>query len=69
MARWYRKAADLNYADAQYNLAIGYAEGEGAAVDHAEAIRWLRKAYHNPDVPTDIRKKALGELNYLGAAP
>ena len=36
-AKWYRKAAEQNYAKAQYNLGICYEQGEGVAKDQAEA--------------------------------
>jgi TPR repeat protein len=40
----WRNAADQGYADAQRNLGIMYAQGQGAKQDFAEAERWLRKA-------------------------
>jgi TPR repeat protein len=43
-AKWYRKAAEQNYAEAQYNLGLGYYKGEGVAKDQAEAVKWYRKA-------------------------
>jgi|GEM_PF-3448516 len=42
--KWYRKAADQNYANAQYNLGACYANGTGVAKDDAEAVKWYRKA-------------------------
>lgn len=42
--KWYRKAAEQNDADAQYNLAICYARGDGVAEDWAEAYKWLSLA-------------------------
>ena len=40
----YRKAAKQGDADAQYNLGVLYADGRGVRQDHAEAVRWYRKA-------------------------
>ena len=40
-AKWYRKAAEQNNADAQYNLAICYERGDGGAEDWVEAYKWL----------------------------
>jgi TPR repeat protein len=40
-AKWYRKAAEQNDADAQYNLAICYERGDGVAEDWVEAYKWL----------------------------
>ena len=42
--KWYRKAAEQNYADAQNNLGLRYANGEGVAKDPVEAVKWFRKA-------------------------
>ena len=42
--KWYRKAAEQNYAEAQYNLGVCYAHGEGVAKDEVEAVKWFRKA-------------------------
>ena len=43
-ARWYRLAADQGHADAQNNLGLKYASGEGVVEDDAEAVRWYRLA-------------------------
>jgi TPR repeat protein len=40
----YRKAADQGNADAQVNLGVMYAEGQGVKRDYTEAVRWYRKA-------------------------
>jgi TPR repeat protein len=42
--KWYRKAAEQNFAAAQYNLAVCYDRGDGVAEDHVEAVKWYRKA-------------------------
>ena len=52
MINWYRKAAEQNYAWAQCNLGVCYANGQGVAKDEAEAVKWYRKA---------------AEQNYAGA--
>ena len=43
-AKWFRKAAEQNLAEAQYNLGVCYAKGQGVAQDAAEAVAWYRKA-------------------------
>ena len=48
-AKWYRKAAEQNFAAAQYNLGVCYDRGEGVAEDHAEAAKWYRKAAEQND--------------------
>src|SRR6266516_4290983 len=42
--KWFRKAAEQNVADAQYNLGVCYAIGQGVTEDDAESVKWFRKA-------------------------
>ena len=41
---WYTKAAEQGDADAQQNLSVMYARGEGVARDAAKSRYWARKA-------------------------
>jgi TPR repeat protein len=41
---WYRRAAEAGHADAQYNLASMFSEGEGCDRDLPAAREWLRRA-------------------------
>jgi hypothetical protein len=43
-AVWYRKAAEQGYGEAQHNLGVLYAKGQGVAQDYAQAAFWYRKA-------------------------
>ncbi len=43
-SEWYRKAADLGHADAQYNLGNAYQKGLGVWQDDRQAALWWRKA-------------------------
>src|SRR5205085_11234526 len=43
-ARWYRKAADQGYAEAQSYLGYMYVHGEGVPQDYTEGVGWYRKA-------------------------
>lgn len=43
-AKWFRKAAERGYDDAQYALGSLYCEGEGIEKNMIEAAKWLRKA-------------------------
>ena len=43
-ASTWRPSAEQGQAEAQFKLALCYSQGEGVAVDQAEAVRWLRKA-------------------------
>ena len=42
--RLWRPLADLGDADAQINLGVMYANGEGVPQDYAQAVAWYRKA-------------------------
>ena len=42
--KWYKKAADQNYPQAQVNLGDMYDDGKGVEQDHAEAVKWYRNA-------------------------
>lgn len=42
--KWYRRAAEQGYADAQYNLGVCYKNGTGTQKDEAEAVKWYRLA-------------------------
>ena len=42
--KWYRKAADQDYAQAQYNLGGSYRVGTGVPKDLVEAAKWYRKS-------------------------
>jgi uncharacterized protein len=47
--RWARVAAEQGNADAQYNLGLMYANGQGVQENHAEAVRWFRLAADQGD--------------------
>ena len=42
--KWFRKAAEQNYAEAQDNLGSCYTFGDGVATDYVEAAKWYRKS-------------------------
>jgi uncharacterized protein len=42
--KWYRKAAEQNYALAQSNLGLMYKNGQGLEKDYVEAYAWLNLA-------------------------
>jgi TPR repeat protein/serine/threonine protein kinase len=46
---WYRKAAELNDAGAQYALGLCYYKGQGVATNYEEAVKWYRKAAEQND--------------------
>jgi len=41
---WYRKAVEQGNADAQNDLGVSYANGQGVPEDYAQAVTWYRKA-------------------------
>ena len=42
--KWFRKAADQGILQAQYDLGVMYANGDGVPENDAEAVNWYRKA-------------------------
>jgi TPR repeat protein len=42
--KWYKKAAEQGYADAQAELGIAHSEGKGVTEDKKEAAKWYEKA-------------------------
>ena len=56
---WYKKAADLGDADAQYYVGYCYVSGIGVPVDEDIAYTWIKKAAKNGSV------QAQRELKYL----
>jgi TPR repeat protein len=56
---WYRKAAVLGNANAQFNLAVLYENGHGGDVDFAQANHWYRQAARQGDA------LAIGNLGML----
>jgi TPR repeat protein len=57
--RWYRKAADQNYAAAQHRLGNCYFNGQGVQRSVVQAIQWYRKAAEQNYGPS---LKALAKL-------
>ena len=41
---WYRQAAELGHAGAQYNLGVMYSRGEGVPEDDIQAYAWISLA-------------------------
>ena len=46
-ANWYRRAANQDDAQAQYNLALRYARGQGTPLDYGQAYMWISLAGTN----------------------
>lgn len=42
--RWYRKAAEQGFAEAQYNLGFMYEKGMGVPQDYVQAHKWFNLA-------------------------
>jgi len=57
--KWYRKAAERGYFEAQFKLGEMYANGKGVAKDDVEALKWYRKAAE--------QRYATTQFNHLGA--
>ena len=57
--KWYTKAAENGYTDAQSELGFMYLNGEGVDVNKTEAVKWLSLAGEKGDV---LAQQALGDL-------
>lgn len=57
-ARWYRRAAERDCAEGQYQLALCYEKGRGVARNYAEAAKWYHRA---------AEQKHVGSSRKLGA--
>ena len=42
--KWFRKAAEQNFAPAQYEMGICFANGQGVEKDTVEAVKWYLRA-------------------------
>lgn len=42
--KWYKKAAEMGFKVAQFNLGLSYQKGLGVPKDINEAIKWYRKS-------------------------
>ena len=62
-ANWYKKSADQNYVDAQYNLANLYLRGDGVTQNDYLAFSWFIKAAEQGDAPAQYN---LGRMYLLG---
>ena len=61
--KWFRKAAEQNYAPAQGMLGSCYHSGQGVSKNYAEAVKWLRKAAEQNDAWAQSR---LGYCYHFG---
>ena len=52
--KWYRKAAEQGYANAQWVLGWAYHFGNGVPEDHAEAYAWMAVATANGAGPKAV---------------
>ncbi|MDH3673566.1 MAG: sel1 repeat family protein [Gammaproteobacteria bacterium] len=63
-ARWYRRAAELGYADAQNDLAKLYEDGRGVPQDNVQAYVWYSLAAdHGNSRAVHDRKRLLQRMN------
>lgn len=52
--KWYRKAAELGHAEAQFNLGEMYVLGKGVSNDYYEAANWFLKSAEQGNVGAQI---------------
>jgi TPR repeat protein len=61
---WYKKTEEsYGSAKAQYNLGLCYTNGEGVAIDMAEAVKWFQKAADQGYAPAKDMLAKLGVEN------
>jgi uncharacterized protein len=58
--KWYRKAAEQGYANAQFNLGLMYLNGEGVPEDNVFAYMWFNLAAAQGD---EDAKKGKGMIS------
>jgi len=63
--KWYRKAAERGFAEAQNNLGLMYVLGRGVPQDDSAAVRWFRKAAEQGYAPaqsnlSEMRRQGRG---------
>lgn len=61
--KWYTRAAEQGFADAQNNLGCMYVKGEGVPVDYVAARRWFTKAAEQGLAESQYN---LGKMYHLG---
>ena len=61
--KWFRRAAEQEHADAQYELGIMYLLGEYVPKDSAEAVKWFRLAAEQGDAQAQFQ---LGVMYDMG---
>lgn len=62
-AKWFRKAADQGYVNAQNALGVMYYDGRGVAKDYGEAAKWYRKAAEQGNAAA---QRSLGYMYQFG---
>jgi len=55
MFNFYRRAAEMDYADAQRAFGWCYQDGKGAGQDYIAAVKWYRKAAKQGDAVAQLR--------------
>ena len=57
--KWYRKAAEQGYAEAQFVLGVMHTQGQGVPQDAQAAVKWFRKAAKQGDAEAQFRLSAM----------
>lgn len=63
--KWYKRAAELNFAKGQFNLAMAYRHGYGTRQSHRKSAALLQKASYKDFKPAE-RELGYAYLNGLG---
>ncbi len=68
-AKWFKKAADLGHADAQYETAMNYQDGSGNfPKNETEAFKWFKRSAEQGSAPAQTMLGAYYDLGMGGAA-
>ncbi|MDR5727273.1 MAG: tetratricopeptide repeat protein [Terriglobia bacterium] len=67
--KWWRKSAEMDSAEGQFNLGLMYLDGEGVPADGKEGVKWLRLAADKGFAPAASRIAPMAMMKQNGLEP
>jgi TPR repeat protein len=61
---WYKKAAEQEDVEAQYNLGVCYENGYGVTNDYSQAVYWYKKSADQGYADAEKKLRELGQITY-----
>ncbi len=61
---YYRRAAELGHAQAQFKLGVMYYSGDGVKQDYVETVKWYRKAAEQEYAPAQYNLGLMYQCGY-----